>query len=225
MFHQSIKDSPSIIVQKIATEVKLDKTKVVDVIKEYSAMVKTDLKIAESVATQENLKPQEVQDVMMAQAPLVTETEKNIEQTVAIPQTVSIDEYEQVKKMWVDQYEKGEVPTTENIKTRDAWVDKDIVMITNTLNKLMSENIELKQAGLDEVGYILPVFMVNSLNGEQLVAYLKAKVEAAKGVKEFFDKEKEITEKLKSKSETVEVLKPKKKEAEKTMEMKKEIKY
>ncbi|MFH0979507.1 MAG: hypothetical protein V1803_01005, partial [Candidatus Roizmanbacteria bacterium] len=223
LFHQSIDAPPNTIVKKIATEIKIDKTKVVAVIKEYSAVVKTDLKIAETVASEQNLKPQEVQDIVAAQEPLVSEPEKNIEQTVAIPQTVSIDEYEQVKKMWVDQYEKGEVPITENIKTRDAWVEKDAVFITNTLNKLLSENQELKHEGLDEVGYILPIFMVNSFNGEQLVAYLKAKVEAAKMVRELFDKEKEITDKLKAKSETIDVLKPKKKEAEKTMKMQEEL--
>ncbi len=224
LFHQSVNDPPSVIVQKIATEVKIDKAKVASVLKEYSLAVKSDAKIAETVAAEQKIEPQEVKDVVAAQTPLLTEPEKNIEQTISIPQTVPIDEYEQVKKMWASQYEKGEVPVTENIKTRDSWVEKDIVAITNTLNKLFSANQELKQEGLDEVGYILPVFMVNSLNGEQLVTYLKAKVEAAKSVKELFDKEKEITEKLKAKSETVEVMKPKKKEAEKTMEMKQELK-
>ncbi|MBI5127243.1 hypothetical protein HZA76_02190 [Candidatus Roizmanbacteria bacterium] len=224
LFHQSSNEPPSAIVQKISTEVKVDKTKVLSVIKEFSLAVKSDVKIAEAVATEQKLKPQEVKDVVAAQAPLLSEPEKNIEQTISIPQTVPIDEYEQVKKMWASQYEKGEVPVTENIRSRDSWVEKDIIAITNTLNKLFSGNQELKQEGLDEVGYILPVFMVNSLNGEQLVTYLKAKVEAAKSVKELFDKEKEITEKLKSKSETVEVFKPKKKEAEKTMELKEELK-
>ena len=223
VFHQSLAESPNTIVQKISTEVKLDKTKVVAVIKEYSVIVKTDMKIAESVASEQSLKPQEVKDVVAAQAPLVAEPEKNIEQSVMIPQTVSIDEYEQVKKMWVDQYEKGEVPTTENIKTRDRWVDNDIVMITNTLNKLLSENAELKHEGLDEIGYILPIFMVNSLNGEQLVTYLKAKIEAAKTVKELFDKEKEITEKLKAESEKVEVARPKAKAVERTMRMEEKL--
>lgn len=224
LLQQSISSSSGDVVQKIATEVKVDKEKVTAVIKEYSLTVKTDSKLAEKVAVEQNIKPQEVQDVMAAQAPLVSEPEKNIEQTIAIPQTVTIDEYEQVKKMWVSQYDKGEIPTTENIKTRYDWVDKDIVTITNTLNKLLSENQELKQEGLDEVGYVLPIFMVNSLNGEQLVTYLKAKVEAAKNVKELLDKEKEVTEKLKSESEKIEVARPKSKTAEKTMEMKEELK-
>ena len=38
------------------------------------------------------------------------------------------------------------------------------------------------------------------------------------------DREKQVTERLKSKVEEVDVLKPKKKEAEKTMELKEELK-
>lgn len=224
LFNQSINDPPSAIVQKIATETKLEKTKITSVIREYSIAVKSEAKIAEAVATEQNLKPQEVKEVVAAQAPMISEPEKNIEQAIVIPQTVSIDEYEQVKKMWVEQYEKGEVPMTENIKTRDAWVDKDIVLITNTLNKLLSENPELKHEGLDEIGFILPIFMVNNLNGEQLVTYLKAKVEAAKMVKELFDKEKEVTARLKAESDKVEISKPKVKAADKVMRMQEELK-
>ena len=98
------------------------------------------------------------------------------------------------------------------------------MFITNTLNKLFSTDEKIKEQGLDDVGYILPIFLVNNLTGEQLVAYLKAKIEAAKTVKDLLDREKEMTERLKVKSEeTIDILKPKKKEAEKTMEMKEEL--
>lgn len=151
--------------------------------------------------------------------------EKPIEQVIAVPATVSIEEYEQVKQMWKSQYEKGEVPVQDNIATREQWVEQDIVFITNALNKMFSANEEQKQQGLDDLGYILPVFMISNMSGEQLVTYLKAKLEAAKMVKEEKVKEKEITEKLKSKSEEelVEVTAEKQEETEKTMEMKNEL--
>jgi len=188
--------------------------------------VKTDSQLTEEVAKKQGVDKKEVEQVISAQAPLIAEPEKNIEQTVIVPSTVSIDEYEQVKKMWINHYEKGEIPVTENIKTRNQWVDQDITLIINTLNKLLSDKEEMKQQGLDEVGFILPIFMVNNLDGEQLITYLKAKVEAAKQVKELGEKEKEITQKLKAKSEEelIDVFKPKKKEAGKTMEMKEELK-
>lgn len=212
------------IAQKISTDTKIEKEKVVSVIREFSVQVKSDKNISESVAKENDLNAEQVKKVIEAQQQMVSEPEKNIEQTVVIPQTVSIDEYEQVKKMWTQQYEKGEVPASENIKTRDVWVEKDIVVITNTLNKLFSSDPKIKEQGLDEVGYILPIFLVNNLSGEQLVTYLKAKIEAAKTVKDLLDREREVTERLKSKVEEVEVEKVKKKEVAKTMELKEELK-
>ncbi|MBW7960492.1 hypothetical protein H3C65_03310 [Patescibacteria group bacterium] len=211
------------IAERLIKETKLTKEQIVSVLKEYSEAVNLNSRISQKVADELNIKEEDVKEVVSIQTPIVAEPEKHVEQTIVVPQTVSIDEYEQVKKMWANQYEKGEIPVTENIKTREAWVENDIVLITNTLNKLLSENQELKQEGLDSIGYILPIFMVNNLNGEQLIAYLKAKLEAAKTIKEFADREKEVTKKLKSESEKVEVFKPKKKEAEKTMELKEEL--
>jgi len=224
LLHQSINAPATEIVQKISTTTNTEKDKVTAVIKEFSAQVKSDVKIAEAVAKEQNLNSEQVKQIVAAQTPMVVDSEKNIDQMI-IPQTVSIDEYEQVKKMWTHQYEKGEVPVTENIKTRDVWVDQDIIIITNTLNKLFSSDEKVKEQGLDDVGYILPIFLVNNLTGDQLITYLKAKIEAAKTVKDLLDREKEVTERLKAKSEeTVEVLKPKKKEAEKTMRMQEELK-
>lgn len=222
--HQNNNLPANEVVQKISDDTKIDKEKVTLVIKEFSVQIKSDAEIGETAAKDNNLDSEQVKKIIEAQDKIISEPEKNIEQTVVISQAVSIDEYEEVKKMWTQQYEKGEIPTTENIKTRDVWVDQDIIVITNTLNKLFSPNVQVKQQGLDEVGYILPIFLVNNLSGEQLVTYLKAKIEAAKMVKTLMDREKEVTERLKAKVEEVDVLKPKKKEAEKTMELKQELK-
>ena len=54
-----------------------------------------------------------------------------------MPQTqkVSIEDYEEVKdvgeSLWI-----GEIPVTENIETRQEWVDQDVVRISNILNNL-----------------------------------------------------------------------------------------
>lgn len=224
LLNQNIDQPPQKIISKITEETKLEKQQISLIIKEYFSIVKSDEKTLEKIASETDTKPEEVKTVIEEQTPLISEPEKNIEQTIVIPQTVSIDEYEQVKKMWLNQYEKGEIPTTENIKTREQWIENDILVITNTLNKLYSENEEMKNQGLDDVNYILPIFMINNLNGEQLVTYLKAKLEAAKTVKLLLDKEKEITEKLKSQTEKVEIFIPKKKEAAKEMRLEEEIK-
>ncbi len=207
LLHQNIDQSPAHIIQKVAEQSGVKKDEVIKIIENLPQSVKESKKLVQAVAE------------------YVTQPEKNIEQTVSMPPSVSIEEYEQVKKMWTHQYEKGEVPIAENIKTRDIWVNQDIVIITNTLNKLFSADEKVKEQGLDDVGYILPIFLVNNLTGEQLVTYLKAKIEAAKTVKDLLDREKEVMERLKVKpKETVDVLKPKRKEAEKTMELKQELK-
>ncbi len=156
---------------------------------------------------------------------VVKPPEKPIETLIPVPPTVSIEDYEQVKKMWKQQYEKGEVPVAENIKTREEWVMQDTVFITNALNKLLSPNEELRQEGLDDIGYILPIFLINNLKGEEIIVYLKAKLEAAKAVQEEKQKEKEIEERLKAKTEEefVEVAKPKEKEKAQEMKMEEKL--
>ncbi len=213
-------------VEQVAKRQEMLKTisQMVPVTKLEQIKIKTndiDIPVPTAKLEQVKLKTGEIK----VQIPVKT-PEKSIEQIIPLPPTVPIEEYEQVKRMWKEQYEKGEVPTTENIKSREAWVDQDIVFITNTLNKLFSSDEKIKQAGLDDVGYILPIFLVNNLKGDQLVVYLKAKVEAAKEVKEMKEKEKEITEKLTAEAaeEFATVAKPKEQKAEKTMEMKEEIK-
>ncbi|KKP87274.1 MAG: hypothetical protein UR89_C0003G0004 [Candidatus Roizmanbacteria bacterium GW2011_GWA2_35_8] len=222
--HEKINEPAPQMLQKISDSAKVEKEKVAQVIAEFSKAVSANTKIAEEVAQKQNIDTADVKKVITAQAPILADSDKNIEQSVSVSPLVSLDEYEQVKKMWRETYEKGEIPLTENVRTREEWVDQDVVLITNTLNKLLSDDESLKNQALDEVGFILPIFLVNNLSGEQLVTYLKAKIEAAKQVSELQQKEKEITEKLKAKTEKVDIARPKKKEAEKTTEMKRELK-
>lgn len=213
-FAQNINKPVTEVVEKISHETNLDKEKVSTVLKIFSQSVKEN----KQLSNEENL--------IAEQISLVAEPEKHVEDTITVPPSVAIEDYENVKKMWQKQYEEGEVPVTENIRSRFEWVDKDIVFITNTLNKLVSANPEIKQQGLDDLSFILPIFMINNFKGEELIVYLKAKLEAAKTVCALLQKEKEVTEKLKAKTEEekVEVALPKKQEAQKTMEMKEELK-
>ena len=210
-------------VQNISQKTGITQDKIKQVINSVIDVAENNNKVIKAIALKENVKEEDVKKVISAQIPLVIEPERHIEETVSIPPSVSIEDYEEVKKMWTSQYEKGEVPVTENITTRDEWVDNDITFITNTLNKLMSSDEKLKQEGVDDLGYILPIFLINNLKGEELVVYLKAKIEAAKHVKEMRDLEKQITEKLKAKAneeeELVDIEKPKEKEQEKPLEM------
>lgn len=221
-----IAKAPEQILTNITRETGIATDTVKSIFKAISESVKSNKEVVKQVAEKEQMKVEDVEKAVTAQTAQVAEPSKTIEQTVTIPPSVSIEDYEEVKKMWTQQYEKGEVPTSENITSREQWVDQDIVFITNTLNKLLSTDDKLRQEGIDDLAYILPIFLINSLKGEELIVYLKAKIEAAKAVKHDMDKEREITEKLKKKSEETEEfvdVKKKKEENTKTLEMSQEL--
>lgn len=216
LFH--LNEPANKIVNLIKTETHASEQMITTVLRGALDVEKT---IAKEVMVKEGVKEEEIQKVIDAQMPIFQEGKSGIENTVAIPPYISIQEYEEVKNMWSKQYETGEVPVTENITSRLQWVDQDTVFITNTLDKLLSTDEILRQQGLDDVGYILPIFMINNLKGEQLLVYLKAKLEAAKTVQHQLDREKELTNTLKSKSEEelVDVSAQNKKEEKKEMHL------
>jgi len=162
--------------------------------------------VVSEVALQENVSAEQISDVVSKQIEVAKAPEQHIEKTISIPQSVSIEDYEEVKEMWAKQYEEGEVPVSENIKSRADWVTQEIVILTNTLNKIMSDDLKLQQQGLDELGFILPIFLINSLKGEELVVYLKAKLEAAKLTIKLLAKEESVREKIKQEVEEEETV-------------------
>lgn len=220
--HNAQTTPQSKVVSNIVKETGIQESIVVKVLKYIISMLEKDKSLAEKVAKKENVTSEEVGKVIKAQVPALTDAK--IEEKITIPPTVSIEDYEQVKKMWMQQYEQGEVPVTENISSRDIWVDHDIVTITNTLNKLLSPDEETRQQGLDDISYILPIFLVNNLKGDELLVYLKAKLEAAKAVKEKLLGEKNAEKRAEdNKEEFVDVKEAKKAEAEKKMSMSEEL--
>ena len=121
-------------------------------------------------------------DVIKEQLATALDPEMQIDQIIPLPEEQSLDEYEEIRNLWVSQYEEGEVPTSEYVHTRLDWIKQDSTVITNILNKFLSKDAKMHQQALDEVGFIIPVFLINNLNGAQLITYLKAKLSAAKQV-------------------------------------------
>lgn len=97
-------------------------------------------------------------------------------------QTVSLDDYESVKKMWEENYKTMEVP--QNIMkgtiSRLDWVSDDIAEITRIINLLSSSDPEVVNEGLAAVSQILPFLLIGGFSLSEIIAYLKAKLEAAK---------------------------------------------
>lgn len=130
-------------------------------------------------------------------------------------QTVSFDDYESVKKLWQENYEKQDVP--KGIKgedrTREEWIKTDMDKITNTINLLSSADPQKVKEGMASVSHILPFLLIGGFSQSEVIAYLKAKEEAAKTVLETSKKKQE-------EEETLVTNETKKEEAQKEMQAK-----
>ncbi len=96
-------------------------------------------------------------------------------------QTVSLEDYEAVRKMWTKNYQTMEVPQNldkANV-TRTQWIQDDINQITQTINMLSSSDADVVEQGLHSVSTILPFLMMGGFTLPEIVAYLKAKKQAA----------------------------------------------
>jgi hypothetical protein len=99
-------------------------------------------------------------------------------------QQVSIEEYEDVKKMWQENYQNMETPVGPNGQPTDksTFLKNDIDNITETINLLSSTNQEDVDRGMERVANILPFLLLGGFSKTEVVSYLKAKLEAAKSV-------------------------------------------
>ncbi|MCL5970447.1 MAG: hypothetical protein M1450_03035 [Patescibacteria group bacterium] len=131
------------------------------------------------------------------------ETGVKLPTSVAFPssnrvQSVSLDDYESVKSMWKENYQKMEAPKELNgiEKTKEQWLKQEIDTITKTINYLMSNNEQIIKQGMDMVAKILPFLLIGGFSHDEVIAYLKAKLEAAKTVLEESETKKEEEETL-----------------------------
>ncbi len=140
-----------------------------------------------------------------------------------VSSSVSLEDYEEVKKMWLNHYRESPVPVSEKIKERSQWVEGDITALTNAIHLLSSADAKQREKGLEMVSQLLPFLLMGGFSEVETITYLRAKLEAAKQsqaelearakAKEELEKEKKEDEEL------VEVDQSAKKEDEKTMQM------
>ncbi|MBI3379425.1 hypothetical protein HY029_01575 [Candidatus Gottesmanbacteria bacterium] len=136
---------------------------------------------------------------------------------------VSVEDYEEVKKMWIKHYREAPVPTTDIITTRENWLSEDAKKLTNVSNMLASSDPKVKQKGLEEVAELLPFLMLGGFSDLETLTYLKAKLEAARQVQtELEIKEKakeEVKAEVKEEEETLLDVEGKKAEEKKTAKL------
>ena len=99
-------------------------------------------------------------------------------------QQVNLDDYEEAKKTWVENYKKLEVPVSESgqSRNREDWIKEDVAQIPKVIDLLLSGDTESVEKGKQMVAKILPFLLLGGFSKAEIVAYLKAKLEAAKQV-------------------------------------------
>lgn len=97
---------------------------------------------------------------------------------------VSLEDYEQVKKMWLNNYRHTELPGDLEVKERSDWVKKEVQTITTALERLSSADEDVKEEGLKMLSGILPFILMGDFSEREIIVYLKSKLEAAKQVLE-----------------------------------------
>src|SRR3989338_2276405 len=125
--------------------------------------------------------------------------------------------------MWLKHYRSAPVPVTESIKTRSDWLITEEKQLTNITNLLSSTNPALKQQGLDKVSDILPFMLLGGFSEQEILTYIKAKLEADRQVLQETAIEEKAKEKakaeLKEEEDLVEVGGSEKKEEAKAAEL------
>ncbi len=178
----------------------------------------------EDVATKTETNKEEVKNVLSTVSAYNLEKPEAVKQAKAPRRTaVSVEDYEEVKNMWMNHYKLTEVPKTESIKTRGQWLSEDIRYLTNTLNLMMSLNPKNKEKGMKQVASILPFLLLGGFSNVETVIYLKAKLQAAKSILASLEEREKLKEEVKKEEEEtlVEIKQGQKQEEEKTMQAKK----
>lgn len=128
---------------------------------------------------------------------IIAEVPKSLPSTNRV-QSVNLDDYESVRKMWEENYEKLDVPPSPDgtPKEREEWVKSDMDKIANVINLLSSQDPAKVSQATQMVGGILPFLLIGGFSQTEIIAYLKAKLEAAKTVVAHLEKKKEQEETL-----------------------------
>ncbi len=105
-------------------------------------------------------------------------------------QTVEQKDYESVKQIWKESYKNLDIPEGTEANRVD-WVKKDIANIDVITNQLNSQDKEEVEKGMNEVSNILPFILVGGFSQGEIIAYLKAKQDAAKETLDALSKDEE----------------------------------
>jgi hypothetical protein len=130
--------------------------------------------------------------------PLATQIAAVTDKTASLPvvnrvQTVNQEDYQAIKQLWRDNYQNLEIPQG-MASTREEWMKDDIKSIDRIIGMLTSQDPERVNLGMQEVSSILPFLLMGGFSLTEVIAYLKAKQEAAQEALLTVNKEEEKVE-------------------------------
>lgn len=145
------------------------------------------------LSVQETTSPEEVEklraqlDEAKQKGELIaTNVLSNIDESVAVPatnvvQTVGPEEFEEVKKLWTENFTTYPVPAEfgTDVKGRLDWIKSESVKVKDMIDMLVSNDPEKKKEGMKQVSSILPFLMLGGFSLPEMIAYLKAKQDGA----------------------------------------------
>lgn len=201
------------IIQQVSEKTSVEQSTVEQILDVYPQKEGTKEERIEQIAQQLSVPAQTVEKVIGA-TPMTTPTQMAGGPPPDSP--VSIEEYEEIRKMWTNHYRTTEVPVSQVVKDRVSWIDEDIRVLTNTLDLLTSPSPKDKQKGIEEVSTILPFLLLGGFSDVETMIYIKAKLEAAKLVKDELQHVEQVREEYKRTEEFVDV-KPSTQEVAATM--------
>lgn len=99
-------------------------------------------------------------------------------------QQVNLDDYEEVKKTWQENYRNLEAPNSPSggPQKKSAWLKSEVAQIPKVIDLLLSGDPAKQEEGKRMVSKILPFLLLGGFSKAEIIAYLKAKLEAAKAV-------------------------------------------
>ncbi len=211
------------VIDRIALNTSLSSNIVSEIVNAATGFVPLKVNLEDQidlVSEVAGISKQKVEEILATLSAVNLEKPLEVKPKIAKKPLVSVEDYEEVKNMWVNHYKNSEVPLTENIKNRQDWVNEDIRLLTNTLNLLTSLNPADKEKGMKQVASILPFLLLGGFSEVETVVYLKAKLKAAQMILTQLEEREKLKEELKKQEEEslIEVPTGEKKEEEKTLE-------
>jgi len=97
---------------------------------------------------------------------------------------VNLEDYEEVRNTWQENYRKLEPPLDPSgkPKSRAEWLKEELKQIPTVIDLLASGDPARQEQGKRMVSKILPFLLLGGFSNAEIIAYLKAKLEAAKAV-------------------------------------------